>query len=364
MTRQTGRRVGFTLVELLVVIAIIVLLIALLLPAIQKVREAANQLSCANNLRTIGQAVTGFAGDKSLPTAGYHTGPPVNLFNPGPSAPLSNRTFASGLVPSTRFNQTWGFFYQILPYIEQDNLWRTAAGSDQIVREARINTYFCPSRRTAQGLADVGGLFYGANDYAANLGPDAANWHTAAYAQNQAVNSPSVDYFGVVNPSGQFFSGGSPSGDRKGVPVKFADIDDGAAYTLLVSEKAIDPGLMGSGALKGVQQNGDRYGFCSGFDNFDTMRHGFPAPIRDVNGNTSFDGFGSAHPQSFNALMCDGSVRQFTYSMSPSPISGIRLKFPDGSLNPAPPASLTMSLWQRVCCRFDGALINSADLEQ
>jgi len=66
------RRAGFTLVELLVVITIIALLIALLLPAIQKAREIANSMSCSNNLRSIGQAVIGFTGDKSLPSAGTH----------------------------------------------------------------------------------------------------------------------------------------------------------------------------------------------------------------------------------------------------------------------------------------------------
>src|SRR5262245_17506842 len=106
------RRVGFTLIELLVVIAIIAVLIGLLLPAVQKVREAAARMQSSNNLKQIGIA---------LHSAHDATGafPPVaalgwNNANCG-SCPKYNGPYASG----NSFKIS--FFYSLLPYIEQDN---------------------------------------------------------------------------------------------------------------------------------------------------------------------------------------------------------------------------------------------------
>src|SRR5262245_2193340 len=97
------RRQAFSLVELLVVIAIIGVLIALLLPAVQRVRAAANRLSCANNLRQIGLALHNYHGDFSRFPAGVQgQKPPIPYFE-------NART-------------TWMVF--LLPYIEQDNLVR------------------------------------------------------------------------------------------------------------------------------------------------------------------------------------------------------------------------------------------------
>jgi prepilin-type N-terminal cleavage/methylation domain-containing protein len=107
MSRRCRMRSGFTLIELLVVIAIIVLLMALLLPAIQKVREAANKMLCASNLRQIAIASHNFHNDYSrLPLGTYGAPRPPGFWAYRPGASCASQ------------------FYELLPYMEQDNLYK------------------------------------------------------------------------------------------------------------------------------------------------------------------------------------------------------------------------------------------------
>src|SRR2546428_9282624 len=97
-------RIGFTLIELLVVIAIIGVLIALLLPAVQKVREAANRTQCTNNLKQLGLAFHNYHGAVSM------------------LPPLCNAVILSGNTVSS-YMHTWSTW--LLPYMEQDTLFKT-----------------------------------------------------------------------------------------------------------------------------------------------------------------------------------------------------------------------------------------------
>ena len=159
---------AFTLIELLVVIAIIAILIALLVPAVQKVRAAAARSQCSNNLKQIGLGIHNFNGV-------YKKVPPVEGTAPGVGNPYTGNN--KGTSPDGT-NGT--LFFYILPYIEQDPLYRGAAGNSLNLPGKTVPIYLCPSDPSSVNANTYGGCGvmqgvdvqrngYGSANYCANV---------------------------------------------------------------------------------------------------------------------------------------------------------------------------------------------------
>jgi prepilin-type N-terminal cleavage/methylation domain-containing protein len=286
-----SRSGGFTLIELLVVIAIIAILIGLLLPAVQKVREAAARTQCSNNLKQWG-----------LAAHNHHDA--LGVLPDGGEWMWTSRSMIGG-VPAITPLQNWSCFYQLLPYVEQENLHRLP--SDASVFGHPLRLAFCPSRgvRIVQGRALC--------DYAGNGGTDRTGY--AWGAQGNGLD-------GVIC---RRFVPGASGANARSAQVRLVTITDGTANTILIGEKSLNIGLLGQ------SQTDDDSGWVDGWD-WDVIRWGHNPPTpdwRDPNPlaahNVSYiraqgqeprhGAFGSSHPGLFQVVMSDGSVRGIKYSI-------------------------------------------------
>jgi prepilin-type N-terminal cleavage/methylation domain-containing protein len=283
MLQSTTRfRRAFTLIELLVVIAIIAILIALLVPAVQKVREAAARTQCTNNLKQIGVAIHMHHDNyKNLPTLGLGVDVARTL---------------SGTGPANFMTQAWGWPYQILPYLEQNSLWLEP--SDAAIKGRPVPLFFCPTRRQNVVYQANGGGSMGpraAIDYVANQGSNPVNQGTAG----------GNGMFNRIAPSPPL--------------LRFASITDGTSNTIAISEQYMPPEwyLIPGGPETDMHRGGWVGGYAgSGGTNY---RKPTATPMQDKAYTMVFADlwrFGSAHSAGMNALLGDGSVRGVRYEVN------------------------------------------------
>jgi prepilin-type N-terminal cleavage/methylation domain-containing protein len=319
MFRRLPRR-AFTLIELLVVIAIIAILIGLLLPAVQKVREAAARAQCQNNLKQIA-----LAWHNHHDALGYFPTSGARWWDDA-TGPLSAKAQPSrpGAVDLT--TQMAGWQFQILPYIEQNNLFQQSprgnnnnTANNAVIERTVISTYVCPTR--------------GANVYP-SLNASGRPWFRCAYVSTYGNTREGIT---TENPQGQHNGMGNDNFEGR---LSIPQVSDGTSNTIMVGERytAISRYMQDDWGGEPITR-GHGWGVnrrCRGLPQPDRVNRtsGQSTNPNDGGGEVN-QRLGSAHPEGVGIAYGDGSVRFMRYN-------------------------LDLATYQNLCIRNDGNVIANA----
>jgi prepilin-type N-terminal cleavage/methylation domain-containing protein len=336
MCPSPRRFAAFTLIELLVVIAIIAVLIGLLLPAVQKVREAAARIKCANNLKQLGVAMHAYHDVRNrLPSPGVHN-------RDGNDAAAAD---------STSWGPSWGV--SILPFMEQDPLFRkydytqigTKYGANPAVVSVEIPTFKCPSDGNKLPWVNSG-VNYARGNYATNCG--AGNAWSTTDANLPVERGP----FSLGLPAG----GPAPLPyfqDNLGYGAKFANITDGTSNTAMLSEL-----IAGDqpGDVRGVWGYPAGAYFCGGAPSYAN-----PRILITPNSNALDNNF-CDRPPFCSASNTDRQLRCLTETGRPYQTArskhtgGVQVCLCDGSVRFVRD-SIDLANWRRLLAEADGAVV-------
>ncbi|HLN26650.1 MAG TPA: DUF1559 domain-containing protein [Gemmataceae bacterium] len=301
-------RRGFTLIELLVVIAIIAILVGLLLPAVQKVREAANRISCKNNLKQIGLALHNYEGT-------FGSFPPAYFSNLLPNTVPSQN--ANGDCTWNEIGPGWGWGSYLLADLEQGPLFQNIRfdleikdPANAVPRTTKLKIFICPSEINPDNftVVDANG-----NPVLDVNGQPVRVAHSSYVGMNGAPNGVTSDAY---DNNGAFIRNKS---------LKIRDITDGLSNTLFIGERCTNmSNTTWVGAVQGAVVPDLRYSDLADQlanaegDSALVLAHGSTTHLPNNPLVFDADATASYHIAGVNFLFGDGSIQSINNNIDPN----------------------------------------------